>query len=356
MRVLQRYVLQELSRVWLLAFAAMTLVFTLAVGLQRLHQVGVSFSLLLKVLPLLALRVFPYTLPIAAVLAATLVYGKLSADREILALRAAGVHLGRIILPALLLGVGLSLLSTFLTLVVIPESKYRVSMLARAEVTELLESLLAGRIDRISRFRFCDFQTTPEGKMQRVIVIQYQGRTRVRRIRALEAVPHVELDQGRLTFRLKDGSITSLPSLNTSLNTSKIDFDSYEAVIPLTGMQRSPKIKELPVNKLSQAIRNLRGEEKLQAQVELHGRFALGLAPLLFLLVGAPIGIIAKQAHMLGAFALCCLPVFLVYYPLMMLMEVLSSEGRALPQVAAWVPAAVLALIGAELLAVLFRR
>jgi len=344
--------LRELAKVWLLAFAAMTLVFTLAVGLQRLHQVGVSFSLLLKILPLLALRVFPYTMPIAAVLAATLVYGRLSADREVQALRAAGVHLGQIILPALLLGVGLSLVASLLTLVVIPESKYRASMLAKAGVAELVESLLAGRIDRISRFRFCDFQTAPEGQMQRVVIIQYQGRVRTRRIRALEARPRVELEQGRLTFWLKDGSITDLPSFNAS----KVDFDSYEAVIPLTGMERSPKIKELPVNKLSQAIRTLRGEEKLRAQVELHGRFALGLAPLLFLLVGAPIGIIAKQAHMLGAFALCCLPVFLVYYPLMMLMEVLGSQGRVLPLVGAWVPAAVLALIGAELLTVLFRR
>lgn len=352
MQILQRYILRELARVWLLAFAAMTLVFTLAVGLQRLQRVEVSLTLLLKLLPLLVVRVFPFTIPVAAVLAATLVYGRLSADKEIQALRAAGVHLGRIISPALLLGFGLSLVATFLTLVVIPESKYRVSVLARTEVAELVESLLAGRIDRISRFRFAQFDEVREGKMCNVVIFEYDDEGPTRLILAAEAEPRVELHQGRLVFSLRNGSVTDLKSSDAG----EAYFESWEAVIPLKGLDRPRKIKEMTILQVARLVPNLVGEEKLRALVELHGRYALGLTPLVFLFLGAPIGIIAKQAHMLGAFALCCLPVFLVYYPLMMLMEALSLQGRALPQVGAWVPAVVLLLIGVELLAVLFRR
>ena len=60
---------------------------------------------ILAVIPLLIPSTLPFTIPSTTLFATCLVYGRLSADNEITALRATGVHLGRVILPCLLLGV-----------------------------------------------------------------------------------------------------------------------------------------------------------------------------------------------------------------------------------------------------------
>ncbi len=351
MRTLQRYIFRELARVWLLAFAALTLVLTLAAGLQRLQRVGVSFSAVVKVLPLLMVLAFPYTVPVAGMLAAALAYGRLAADRELQAISSAGVHLGRLVVPAILLGLGLSLGTLTLTLVVIPQSEYQVSMALRQGIDELIKSLLDRRRDQISRFRFV-FDEVRDGIMYGVVAYMYDRGEPTHMIVAKEARPQLEMERDRLVFYLKDGSITDLDSMDEV----KFFGKPYEAAIPLHRLTRPRRLKEMSVQQLTGQLARLSGEERRKALTYLHGRYALGLAPFIFLLVGAPIGMVAKQAHMLGAFALCCLPVFLIYYPLMLGMKALSLQGLVCPPLGAWLPDLVLASIGVGILALICRR
>ena len=90
--------------------------------------------------------------------------------------------------------------------------------------------------------------------------------------------------------------------------------------------------------------------------IDIHQRFSLATACMAFVLVGIPLGILARKAHMLSAFFLGCLPVMLVYYPVLLMGQSMALEGAISPAAACWTPGAILAAIGVGLLGWLFTR
>lgn len=94
---LHSYIFRELAKVFTIAALSLTLVLSLGGLLQPLRQNGVSalqlFQLILYSFPMM----MTFSLPVSALLAATLVYGRLSADNELIACRASGVSMWTLI-------------------------------------------------------------------------------------------------------------------------------------------------------------------------------------------------------------------------------------------------------------------
>ena len=101
---IQRMIFAELVRVFLLALATLTSLFLLAGLVAEATQRGLAPSQILTVIPLLIPNTLPYTVPSTTLFATCVVYGRLAHDNEITAIKAAGVHLGRLVTPALILG------------------------------------------------------------------------------------------------------------------------------------------------------------------------------------------------------------------------------------------------------------
>ncbi|MBI1825513.1 MAG: LptF/LptG family permease [Planctomycetes bacterium] len=109
---LQKYILRETGKAFLLTALALTAVLGLGGGVLQMIQVGEVTPgqlgrLLAFVLPVSA----ALTLPIAALFSATVTYGRLSADNEFVACRASGVNLYVLLLPT----IAISLLSAMIT-------------------------------------------------------------------------------------------------------------------------------------------------------------------------------------------------------------------------------------------------
>lgn len=138
MLTLHRYILAELLRAFALTVLALTGLFTLAGGLVSVMRYeGVTAGSVALVLPLLLPIVITLTMPIAALFAATIVYGRLAADNEFVACSAAGVNIQRLFLPAL----GLAAVVTLITLVsanfVIPDSLKQIEGFARNNLRDI---------------------------------------------------------------------------------------------------------------------------------------------------------------------------------------------------------------------------
>jgi len=155
-RILQRYIFSELTRVFVVAFLVASLVLTIGGTLRYLENQQSSVGMLVQVLPLIVARVLPYIFPVAILLATTMVYGRMSADREIVALRAAGVHLWHVVAPALFLGLVASGVSLYLSDWYIPQSRTRIRETLARHVTELLDRQLSG--GRGLHFCQCQFR------------------------------------------------------------------------------------------------------------------------------------------------------------------------------------------------------
>src|SRR5437764_14622016 len=102
--ILHRMIFGELVRVFALALVTLTGLFLLAGLVAEATQRGLAPSQILTVIPLLVPNTLPYTVPSTTLFATCVVYGRLAHDNEITAIKSAGVHLGRLVTPAILLG------------------------------------------------------------------------------------------------------------------------------------------------------------------------------------------------------------------------------------------------------------
>lgn len=121
MFTLHAYVLRELLKTLGLTVIALTALFTMGGGLYNVvRPEGFSSSDVLHFLPLLLPAVATLTLPMAALFAGTMVYGRLAADNELNACRAAGINVHRLFLPIILLSTCVALFSLLFGNFVVP--------------------------------------------------------------------------------------------------------------------------------------------------------------------------------------------------------------------------------------------
>src|SRR4029453_7886307 len=97
----------------------------------------------------------PYTIPATTLFASCVVYGRLSPDNEVVAIKAAGVHLFTILKPALLLGVITTVFTASLYHTVIPRAPQVLSKQLLGNPEELIYNML--RRDRSVRHPKSDY-------------------------------------------------------------------------------------------------------------------------------------------------------------------------------------------------------
>src|SRR5213593_2338244 len=88
-------------------------------------QHGLSPTQILAAIPLLVPSTLPYTIPTTTLFATCLVYGRLAHDNEILAIKAAGVNVLKIVWPGVFLGLVMSLVTAGLYYRLIPYTQNR---------------------------------------------------------------------------------------------------------------------------------------------------------------------------------------------------------------------------------------
>ncbi|MCS7272054.1 MAG: LptF/LptG family permease, partial [Gemmataceae bacterium] len=103
--ILNRLIFRELLKVFLLSLGTVTGLLVLVPVYQEASRLGLSLAQVLEAIPLTIPNMLPYTIPATTLFAACVVYGRLAHDNEVVAIKAAGVHLLVIVRPALLLGV-----------------------------------------------------------------------------------------------------------------------------------------------------------------------------------------------------------------------------------------------------------
>jgi len=105
MRILHRYILKEMLKTLALGLASVTGVVAFGMVLRALEHYGLGpfTSALYMVLSMPKAAYF--ALPLAAVLAGTLVYGRLAAQNEVMACRASGIPIWSLFWPTIVLAV-----------------------------------------------------------------------------------------------------------------------------------------------------------------------------------------------------------------------------------------------------------
>lgn len=120
MRQVERYVMMELLRVFvaLITISTLLLVFVGVFGEARKFDLGIWQ--ILQIMPFVVPSLMPYTIPATLLLTVCVVYGRMAGDNEIIAVRAAGIHIIHLMWPSFFLAGVLSIVALFLTDQIIP--------------------------------------------------------------------------------------------------------------------------------------------------------------------------------------------------------------------------------------------
>ena len=143
MITLHAYVLRELLKTFGLTLTALTVLFTMGGGLYNVVRFeGVQAGDVIGLLPLLIPIVITLTMPIAALFATTMVYGRLAADNELQACRAAGINIHRLFLSTVLLSVFVAAFTLLMGSFVIPGFAQRLDDFARRNLRDIVAQQL----------------------------------------------------------------------------------------------------------------------------------------------------------------------------------------------------------------------
>src|SRR6476469_3988300 len=89
------YIFKDLLKIFFMASGALAGIMSFGGLLRPLTQQGLDAGQVGKMLSYFSFPMMAYSLPVAALFSATMVYGRLSADNEMTACRAGGIrHLG----------------------------------------------------------------------------------------------------------------------------------------------------------------------------------------------------------------------------------------------------------------------
>lgn len=137
-KTLFRYIFLELLKFFLLASGVLTGIMSFGGLLRPLTRQGLGLAEVLDVVVNLMPAMSTYSLPVAALFATTLVYGRLSADNELTAMRAAGISHLAIAFPGFVLGLVVSVVSIVMLSLLVPASTLRVERVIYSNVARLL--------------------------------------------------------------------------------------------------------------------------------------------------------------------------------------------------------------------------
>ena len=371
MRILSRAIFREL-----LASATLgTLLFIFVLFLrtiERLSVLLVRMSAPTQVIGKLLLYALPATLPFAlplGVLVGVLVgLSRMSADSEIIAMRAAGVSSITVIRPVLLFTFFALMLTALSSLWLTPltlrlESEVA-SKFAAAQLTGEIESrifneqfpntvLYAGDVSSVGKqviWRHVFIaDVTPSAELQQ------QGKDRgegPRIIVAQEALPHPDAANNRIILEMKEVRTSERDKEGKVITTAAPTQIEVLQAQKQEELQLNKTVQEMDTGPLYKRVHrrhDLSHEEYVDAAIELHQRFALPLACILLGLVGVPLGISSRKGGKSSAFITTVVIAFIYYLGFITLIG-LARKGSLPVPVAVWTPDAVFAVLSIFLL------
>lgn len=357
--IIQRYILKELLPPFGISLAFFSFIFIVTqmnviTGYLVSYQIGVG-----TIARLLAYSMpyfLQFVIPMSVMLSTLLTFLRMSGDMEIVALKAGGVSIYRLVPPVLLFGAAAMCLTAGMTIYASP--------MAQRASKRLIYDVAAANVDLglkprqfIDTFKDIVLYVQEIDSKSKSLKNVFIEDNRSGKISSTVVAPRGQLfftpHQLAIQLRLFDGSIHQVDLVGHQANT--VAFETYDIRLDLQrsleGLaQKAEHVKEMELGRLYQAIHDAKGKkERFKALKEWHKKFSLPAACIVMSLLGMPLGIrarSAKRAYGIGLGLGC----FLLYYILLSVGWMLAESGLYPPVVGMWAPNGVCAAIGVVLL------
>ncbi|MGA2915188.1 MAG: LptF/LptG family permease [Sedimentisphaerales bacterium] len=136
--IIHRYIFRDLLKVFTLATLALTIIMSLGSLLRPIQEYGVGPKQVLDLLGYFIPITLTFVLPVAALFATSLVYGRFAADNEFDACKASGISPAMLVYPGLVLAIIVSIANLMLSFHVVPIYFKRAENAVKADAKQIL--------------------------------------------------------------------------------------------------------------------------------------------------------------------------------------------------------------------------
>ena len=358
--IIRRYIFKEFFAPFSVSLIFFSFVF-LMTQLPEITNYVVNYKIGLTTVGLLLLYSMPYflqfTIPMAVMIGVLLTFLRMSADMEIVALRASGVHVYRLLPPVLLFGVLGTLLAAFMSIYGIPAG--------RVHSKQLLINFAAAHADvGIKPRQFIDVykdviicvndMVNATISMKDVLIEDRRSSRLSNTIIASRGHFSFDAEESVAALRLYRGSIYQVDLSQQRAN--EIDFETYDLRLDTSrnyeNLQKGGRhVQEMSLSELRKAISSAPKKNKAyyKALKEWHKKFALPVSCAIIVLLAVPLGIRARSSQRAYGIGLG-LFFFLLYYVMLSFGWVLAESGVCPAWLGMWSPNAVILIIAITLL------
>ena len=360
MKLLRKYTLNELIAPFFGSLIIFTFIFVVG-NLVKLADLiinrGVNILDVLYIIVLLVPRLLSFTIPTSAITAILLVFGAMAQNNEIIAMKASGINVFRMLAHVILVSLVISVCSLFLNDQILPKTHFAYrKALKNVLVKKPLAYIQAGRF--IKEFDdYIIFIREIEGnELKNITIYQPQEDKPTRTIIAEKGEIITDNVNKTLSLKLYNGT-SDEPNPEDPSIFYKLDFKTF-IMPPFVVDERKDidkKTKDMSIDELYHKLnRNVKAESKLdqhekemlsRLKAEIHKKVAFSFAPFVFALVGIPLALITRRGDTVISFALALI-VITVYYVLFGWASTVAIKGLVVPWLALWLPNIVLAVIG----------
>lgn len=393
MRILTRYVVLEVLKVFAVALTVLTLMMILVGVVKEARDQGLEPRQVLQIIPYILPDALRYTVPATILFAVSSVYGRMSGSNEVVALKALGISPITILWPVMVVAVLLSLVTVYLNDIAVSWGRANVQRIVVESVEQIAYSMLrAQRTFTSPRFSIIVKRVDDKKLIQPTITFQPTGDDPAVTLTAEDAILRADPKQGMLSILCHNGTLDmsgqgrlrfqDTLEREVPLDTANPTGDGMlpawmsMTVIPEQVRKKRIWLREFIEHRAAKATlelltgdfaaidgpvaRNERGILSFGQQylsrllAEPHRRWSNGFSCLCFVMIGAPMAIWRRNADFLTSFFACFLPILVIYYPLLALGVDQAKSGK-LPPYSVWLGNVIFVFLGLWLLRKIIR-
>ncbi len=361
LRITDRYILREVIPPFflgLLIFTFLLMIPPIMEVVEELIAKGVDAVTVLQIVGTLVPQGLGITIPMALLLGVLMGLGRMSSDRETVALQACGVSLLRMFRPLLILALFASAATCYVMVVALPDANQRFREITFRTVANRAEGEVKPRVfyEDFPNVVLYVREVLQTGEGWRDVFLADMRDANQPDV-YVASRGQVVLDPEQRTVDVVLHGGTGHVMRSDEPGTYEVHaFDEIvigldpESVFPRSGPQRGYPELTIPQLRAEAARLSELGASPHRPIMEIHRKFSIPVACFVFVLIGIGLGVTSRKDGRLASFALGLMVIF-TYYVIMYGAEAMAKGALVSPHLAMWLPNILLGLVGLALFA-----
>ncbi len=380
MKLLDRYVARQVLGTSIFAVGVLSVVLVLGQVFKSLLELLINHNAPLDLILSFVAYIVPFsltfTIPWGFLTAILLVFGKMSAENELIALRSSGVSIPRICVSVFVLAAVFAGICLWINVAVAPLAQRKMKdALSNIATNNPLAMFSSDKVINEFPGRKIYIERNDGPNLQNIVVYEMNPESfPVKVIFARRGVLQTDPEHGQLLLNLSDAQYEERNAEDpTNLMKISLGDTAKETTFPISLQELYEKAKKrkglstMTVTELQQRLKEKRAETVAEedqkghasalsaAKTEVSKRFSFSLASFAFALIGVPLAITAHRKETTAGFLLSLVVAF-VYFIFILIADAVKENPRAHPELLIWLPNVLFISLGLVLFYKLSRK